>query len=171
MDANPSDFSPVRAPWRPVPFGNALMGHAVVDLIGAILTALLVFLANYFGVAPGDMHWDSMWMGIAGGWLTAAVLATLIERAFVVKHQHDDPGSWPKTALVTLASVPAGMVCFLISGKTGSTWLLAILGAHFIGYGVEHIAILQQWRDGMTRPEVREAWEETKKLTHDTFGE
>lgn len=151
--------------------GNALMGHALVDLVGAGIVALLLLAAERFRLTPHAIVWDNMWLGILCGWAVMFVVATFIERAFVVTRKHDDPGSWLKTILITAVAIPAGLACQYFAALPGKTWAVLVLGSHVIAYGIEHVAILQQWRDGMPRAEVRDAWEKTKDLTRDTFSD
>lgn len=160
----------VHREWEPLPLSNALMGHLMIDAIGALLSFALLYAAQLtqlttyasFGVLAG---------GAICGWLLMSVTGTLLERRFVLVKQHDDPGSWTKTGLLILIAVIAGVFAGFIIGAGDTRWLFVATTASLIGYGIEFGAFVQPWRDGMTRSDVRTAWDQTKTMTSELFSE
>lgn len=102
------------------------MGHALVDLVGAGIVALLLLAAERFRLTPHAIVWDNMWLGILCGWAVMFFVATLIERAFVVtrKHEttqgHGSRQSWSQPWQFPQVSPASISLHFL--GKRGQFW-------------------------------------------------
>lgn len=100
-----------------------------------------------------------------------AVVSTFVERVFVVRQQHDDPGSALKAFLLYVVAVLAGCVGGAIIGTFDPRWIVVGMAASLVGYGIELTFFTEPWKDGMTRGEFHDKWEKTEDLTHDIFSE
>jgi hypothetical protein len=150
--------------WTPLPFENALSGHLMVGVIGGAMALVLLAGSMWVGLTPG-VSVGTLFGGVVVGWLIVSFVGTLIERRYSIARRHDSPGSWSKTAWLAVLNIPAGAVAGLIIGTGDPSWTLAGLGAFFIGYGVDLAFIADPWKDGMTRGEFREKWQDTKRMT------
>lgn len=156
--------------WEPLPLSNALMGHLIVGAIGAVASLALMGIAQLASLAP-PASFQILCGGAVGSWLLISIAGTFIERRFVLARKHDDPGSGLKALLLFLLAIPAGLLAGAIIGAGDGQWVVVATLAVLVGHGLELVFLARPWRDGMTRGEVREAWDKTKTMTAEVFAE
>lgn len=149
----------------PPPFSFALMGHVATGVVKAIVIALLLW-------GLGSAGWAAS-VPVGTAILTALVvmipveLATAgVERVFVLRHQHPDPGSVPMTIIVAVLPLPISFVIGLLLGSTLS-WALVVMAVTAVVYWAALVALERPWVQGDSQADIRRKYEETKAMSRD----
>lgn len=151
----------------PPPFSAALMGHFIIGLIKAVAIALLLWGLGLTG-------W-TMSFPVEPALLTACVVmlavesaTTAVERVFVLRHRHPNPGSIPMTVLVTLLPPPISFLVGLLA-TWSSAGALIVMAASTVVYWAFIVTLEQPWDEGESEEEIRRKIELTKEMTREHF--
>lgn len=149
----------------PPPFSFAFMGHIATGMVKAIVIALLLWGLGLAGWTP------SVTLGTA---ITTAFVVTIavelattgVERVFVLRHQHPDPGSVAMTLIVAVLPLP---ISFLIGALLGpsNSWALVVMAVTAAVYWAALVALERPWVQGDSEADIRRKYEETKAMTRD----
>ena len=154
--------------WQPVALGFALSGRLFLGVVKLPVLAGVLWLAGALFVAP--------LAGLGAGVVVVAVVAvvvtevlsTLVERLFVLRHQHDDPGDPIQAVLVALVPLAGGAVGGWI-GAPGESAGIASALTTLVVYLPFVLLLDRPWVQGAGRTEVKQAWKDTKTMTKETF--
>lgn len=153
--------------FSPPPFSYALMGHYVIGALKVVLIAGLLWavgLTDWAGRIPIIMA--ILTAGVV--MIATETVVAAVERVFVLRYRHPDPGSVGMTvsdALLPISiSLIVGMLIASVDGGAVATMLITTVVYWFFLVVVE-----RPWRDGFTQEEVHEKMEETKKMTREFF--
>lgn len=149
------------------PLAFAFMGHAFTGAVKAVVVAVLLWSAHAAGVAP---LFDLLTAVVTAIVVMAAVemTMTLIERGFVLKHRHPDPGSVPLTVIsVLVPPVIAAVVGFAMHQTVpAACWVAAVTA--LVCWACT--AFLERpWVEGDTQEDIRAKYEATKSMTREHF--
>lgn len=153
--------------FTPPPLSFALMGHLATGVVKAAAIALLLWLVGLTGLTAAIPAGTAI--------ITAAVVmiavelaTTSVERPFVHRHRHPDPGSVPMTVIVAVLPVPISLLVGLLTTLTlGGA--LATMAVSVVVYWIALVALDRPWVEGDSRADIRRKFEETKTMTRETF--
>lgn len=153
--------------FSPPPFSFALMGHLATGMVKAAVIALLLWGLGLTG-------WTASLS--AGSAITTAVVVmvaielatTGVERIFVLRHRHPDPGSITMTAIVAVLPLPIGLLAGLVLGPAPSSALTTMVVTTAV-YWIALVALERPWADGDTQADIRRKHEETRAMTREQF--
>lgn len=151
----------------PPPFSFALTGHLATGVVKAVAIALLLWGLGLTGWTAGFPAGTAIIT--ASVVMVAVELATTgVERIFVLRHRHPDPGSVPMTAIVAVLPLPIGFLTGLLLGPTSSGALITMAVTTSVYWAA--LAVLERpWLEGDTRADVRRKFEQTKAMTREQF--
>ncbi|SNC63151.1 hypothetical protein SAMN05445756_0846 [Kytococcus aerolatus] len=154
-----------KRPRAPIDLSTALIGHLMTGVLKwPVVAASLVALDRWAldsGLTTETLLWAAA-LGVA----VCEVLMTLVQRPFVVKHQHPDPGDPLMTSLLLVAPVLAWAGVLSLS-DAGRSWTLWGTATATLVYAVFTVVLEKPWKQGDTRGDVAEKWQETKDMTRD----
>lgn len=153
--------------FSPPPFSFALMGHLATGMVKAAVIALLLW-----GLGPTG--WTASVS--AGSAITTAVVVmvaielatTGVERIFVLRRRHPDPGSITMTVIVAVLPLPIGLLAGLVLGPAPSSALTTMF-VTTAAYGIALVTLERPWADGDTQADIRRKHEETRAMTREQF--
>lgn len=154
--------------WQPVALGFALSGRLFLGLVKLPVLAGVLWLAGALFVAPFANLGASILLVALVAMVVTEVLSTLVERLFVLRHQHDDPGDPIQAVLVTLVPLAGGAVGGWV-GAPGESVMIASALTTLIVYLPFVLLLDRPWVQGPGRTEVKQAWKDTKTMTKETF--
>lgn len=151
----------------PPAFSLALMGHLATGLVKAVAIALLLW-------GLGRTGWTASFP-VGTAIITASVVMVAVElvtsgveRIFVLRHRHPDPGSVPMTAIVAVLPLPIGFLTGLLFGPASSGAMTTMAVTTLVYWAA--LALLERpWVEGDTRADVRRKYEQTKAMTREQF--
>ena len=151
------DRIPLVSVWQ------ALLGHYMTGIL-LFPVAAAAFWALDRWVFRIDLPLEEHVVSAALGVLITETVRTLVERPFVLKHDHPSPGDWSMTILLLIAPWPswAGFL-WLVHGASAWTWAAA--AAASTAYVISTVFLDEPWKWHDNRAEVRRKWEETKDMT------
>lgn len=159
---------PDRESWQPVALGFALSGRLFLGVVKLPILAGVLWLAGALFFAPFANLGASILLVALVAVIVTEVLSTLVERLFVLRHQHDDPGDPIQAVLVALIPLAGGAVGGWI-GAPGEGVMIASALATLIVYLPFVLLLDRPWVQGAGRAEVKQAWKDTKTMTKETF--
>lgn len=163
-NAEPTPSS--REKWEPVGLSGPLCGHLFTGALQVPVMLLLLWGAT-FVPAVGRHPLGDLAFTVVVAILVVEVLATLIDRAFVLHYHQDDPGTKLNHVLAVVAS-------FIIGFAAGRVLLGTVSGglACSAAVGIVKLAEvlwLRPWRHALTREEAAQKWEATREMTQEIF--
>lgn len=149
----------------PPPFSFALMGHLATGVVKAIVIALLLWGLGAAGltqsVPVGTVITTTAVV------MVAVELATPgVERAFVLRHRHPDPGSVAMTLLVAVLPLPISLLVGVLLGPS-TAWAMVVMAVTAVVYWAALVALERPWVQRDSQADIRRKYEETKAMTRD----
>lgn len=154
--------------WQPVALGFALSGRLFLGAVKLPVLAGVLWLAGALFFAPFANLGAGVLLVAVIAVIVTEVLSTLVERLFVLRHQHDDPGDPVQAVLVALVPLVGGAVGGWI-GAPGEGVVIASSLTTLIVYLPFVLLLDRPWVQGTGRAEVKQAWKDTKTMTKETF--
>lgn len=148
-----------------VSMGHALIGHYMTGVVTIPLVTLAFWALDRWAMGVGLALEAHVVTAIVGVLVTETALA-LVERPFVLKHDHPNPGDRVMTALVLVTPWPC-WTGFLWLLHGGSAWTLTAATVATVIYAVLTVLLTEPWKEGDDTAEVRRKWQETKEMTRD----
>lgn len=153
--------------FTPPPFSFALAGHLATGVVKAAAIALLLWLLGLGGLTTPISAGMAIVTALAV--MSAIELATSgVERLFVLRHRHPDPGSIPMTVVVAVLPLPISFLAGLLTGRAPSGALVT-MAVTAVVYWITLIALDRPWVEGDSRADIRRKYEQTKSMTRETF--
>lgn len=142
---------------------HALIGHYMTGILKFPLVTLAFWALDRWAIDVGlplEEHAVAAGLGV----LVTETVMTLIERPFVLKHNHPSPGDRVMTALLLIAPWPCwtGLLGLIYGGLA---WTLTAATAAAIIYVSFILGLDEPWKWHDDRAEVRRKWQETKDMT------
>ena len=153
--------------FTPPPLSFALMGHLAIGVVKATAIALLLWLVGLTGLTATFPVGTAI-VTAAVVMITVELATTGVERPFVHRHRHPDPGSIPMTVIVAVLPVPISFLVGLLTTLTPSG-ALATMAVTVAVYWIALVALERPWVEGDSQADIRRKFEETKKMTRKTF--
>lgn len=151
----------------PPPFSFALMGHLATGVVKAVAIALLLWGLGLTGWTVSIPAGTAI--VTASVVMIAVELATTgVERLFVRRHRHPDPGSIPMAAIVAVLPVPISVLIGLLVSPALSGALLT-MAVTTVVYWVALVTLERPWVEGDTQADIRRKYEQTTAMTRDRF--
>ena len=151
----------------PPAFSFALMGHLATGVVKVVAIALLLWGLGLTGWTANFPAGTAI--VTASVVMVAVELATTgVERIFVLRHRHPDPGSVPMTAIVALLPLPISFLIGLLFGPASSGGLSTMIVTTVV-YWAALVALERPWVEGDTQADIRRKYEQTKAMTRDHF--
>lgn len=154
--------------WQPVPFGYALFGRLSLGIIKLPFLAGVLWLSGALFFDPFSQLGIAILVLAAVSVVVTEVVSALVERIFVLRHRHNDPGDPVQAVLVALVPLAGGAAGGLFVGAGDGVVVASALAALLV-YLPFVLLLDRPWVKGAGREEVKEAWKETKKMTKETF--
>lgn len=151
----------------PPAFSFALMGHLATGVVKVVAIALLLWGLGLTGWTASFPAGTAI---ITASVVMAAVeLATTdVERIFVLRHRHPDPGSVQMTAIVAVLPLPISFLIGLLFGPAFSGALVT-MAVTTVVYWAALVALERPWVEGDTQADIRRKHEQTKAMTREQF--
>lgn len=157
-DHNDSDFVPP-------PFSFALMGHLATGVVKAAAIALLLWALTLAGLIAT--------FPVGRAIITAALVmvavegaTTAVERLFVLRHQHPDPGSIPMTVIVAVLPLPISFLAGLVTGSNAAD-AVTVMAVTAVVYWTFLVTLDRPWVEGDSAADIRRKFEQTKAMTRE----
>lgn len=96
------------------------------------------------------------------------LVTTGVERFFVLRHRHPDPGSVPMTVIVAVLPLPISYLIGLLTGQTFAAALVT-MAVTAVVYWTALITLDRPWLEGASRADIRRQYEQTKTMTRERF--
>lgn len=154
--------------WQPVPFGYAVMGRLSLGVAKLPFLAGVLWLSGALLVDRLARLGAALLLLAVVTIVVTEVASALVERAFVLRHRHDDPGDVLQAVVLALLPLVGGAVGGAFVGGGGVVVIASGLAALLV-YLPFVILLDRPWVQGMGRAEVKQAWKETKEMTKETF--
>ncbi|MFW0121597.1 hypothetical protein [Rothia sp. CCM 9419] len=144
-----------------VSLSAAYVGHLMTSSLLTPLAGLMYGLLSYFFPVL-NFGIQNLVIFIIAVVIVGELIVVLIQRPFIIKASHSDPGGWGY-ALPEFLVLPclAGLGAFLISRELSAGLVCAL--AFFIVFGVAGL-LSKPWTPGLSRAEIRERYEQTKDM-------
>src|SRR5699024_190066 len=137
----------------PPAFSFALMGHLATGVVKVVAIALLLWGLGLTGWTANFPAGTAITMAVVV--MVAVELATTgVERVFVLRHRHPDPGSVPMTVIVALLPVPISFVIGLLIGSTSSGALIT-MAVTAVVYWAALVVLERPWVEGDSQADIR----------------
>lgn len=151
-----------------VSLSTAYVGHLMTSTLLAALAGIMYWLLSLFFPAL-NFGVQNLVIFIIAVVIGGELIVVLLQRPFIVKASHSDPGGWGY-ALPEFLVLPclAGVGAFLISHQLAAGLVCALV--FFIVFGVVGL-LSKPWKPGLSRAEVRERYEQTKDMIQADFVE
>lgn len=154
--------------WQPVPFGYALVGRLSLGVIKLPFLAGVLWLSGALFFDPFARLGATILIIAVVTVLVTEVVSALVERLFVLRHRHNDPGDLLQAFLVALVPLAGGAAGGWFVGAGDGVMVASGLAALLV-YLPFVLLLDRSWVQGAGRAEVKQAWKETKKMTKETF--
>lgn len=132
----------------PPPFSFALMGHLVTGAVKAAAIALLLWGLGLTGLTASTPAGTAIITAVVV-MVTVELATTGVERFFVLRHRHPDPGSAPMTVIVAVLPLPISFLIGLLTAPTSSGALVTMTGTAAV-YWATLVALERPWVEGDT---------------------
>ncbi|MGP5007791.1 hypothetical protein ACTXJK_12910 [Brachybacterium tyrofermentans] len=153
--------------FTPPTFSFALMGHLATGVVKVVAIALLLWGVGLTGWTASFPAGTAI--------VTASIVmiaiefaTTGVERIFVLRHRHPDPGSVPMTAIVAVLPVPISFLIGLLFAPGPSGALITMVVTTVV-YWAALVALERPWVEGDSQADIRRKYEQTKAMTRDQF--
>src|SRR5699024_5024572 len=151
----------------PPAFSFALMGHLATGVVKVVAIALLLWGLGLTGWTANFPAGTAI--VTASVVMVAVELATTgVERIFVLRHRHPDPGSVPMTAIVALLPLPISFLIGLLFGPASSGALSTMIVTTVV-YWAALVASDRRRVRGDTRADMRRQYEQRKAMPREQF--
>lgn len=151
----------------PPPLSFALIGHLATGLVKAVAIAVFLWVLGLTTSTVSTSAGTAIVTAVVV--MIAVELATTgVERWFVLRHRHPDPGSIPMTVLVAALPVPLGYLAGLLT-MPGSAGALVVMAVTAVVYWTALVALDRPWVEGDTRDDIRRKFEQTRTMTRGRF--
>lgn len=152
--------------WEPLGLSAPLFGHLFTGALLVPVMVLLLWGATFLPPVGGRPFGDLAFT-IVVAVLVEKILATLMDRAFVLHYRQDDPGTKLNHVLAVGAS-------FIIGFAAGRVLLGTVSGALACSAAVGIVKLaevlwVRPWRHALTREEAAQKWEATREMTQEIF--
>lgn len=151
----------------PPPFSFAFTGHLMTGMVKAAAIALLLWGLGLTGLIAETSAGTAI--------LTASIVmiaiesgTTVVERFFVLRHRHPDPGSVAMTVIIALLPLPISFLTGLLVEATLSEALVT-MAVTTVVYWIFLVALERPWVEGDTQADIRRKWEQTQEMTREQF--
>ena len=153
--------------FTPPSFTSALAGHLTVGFLKAAAIALLLWVLGLAGMTADPSAGTAI---ITAALVMAAVeLATTgVERPFVLRHRHPDPGSIPMTVIVAALPVPISLLVGWLTMSTSAGVLLTVV-VTVVVYWIALVTLERPWVEGDSQADIRAKYEQTRAMTREQF--
>lgn len=165
--ADHTDHRDVDPDFDPPPFSLALMGHLATGLVKAAVIAVLLWLLGLTGITAEISAGSAVSMAVVV-MIAVEVVTAGVERVFVMREQHPDPGSVPMAVAVALLPFPVSAVVALLAGATTSGVFVTAAVTVLVYWGTM-IGLERPWTPGDTRDDVRRKIEQTRAMSREHF--
>ena len=147
----------------PVTLGQSLFGHYMTGIfkVPFVMAALWALDRWFLDVGLGAQ--DHL-IATALGMGVCETAMTFVQRPFVLKHDHPDPGDALMTVLLLIVPWPLWVGVLWLAGE-GAGWALGGATLATVVYAAFTLAMDKPWREGDDRAEVGRKWQETKDMT------
>lgn len=154
--------------FTPPPISYAFVGHL---LTGAVKAGVIAFLLWGSGLVGGlsTVPVTQALVIASVTMLIAESLTTAVERAFVVRHRHPDPGSFSLTAIVAVIPVLASGAVGTVLATPEPGRLVTIVTTTLV-YWTALLLLERPWVQGGSQADVRRRLDETTAMTRDHFS-
>lgn len=151
-----------------VSLSTAYTGHLMTSALLASFAGLIYWLLSVFFPAL-NFGIQNLLIFIIVVVLVGELIVVLLQRPFIIKASHSDPGGWGY-ALPEFLVLPclAGLGAFLVSQQMLAGLVCALV--FFIVFGVVGL-LSKPWRPGLSRAEIRERYEQTKDMVQAGYVE
>ncbi len=136
----------------PVTLIDALRGHYMTGLVKVPLLVAAFWALGRWGIDAG-LTLEEHLVAAVLGMLVSETVQTLIERPFVLTHDHPDPGDRLMAALLLVAPWPCWAV-FLGLTQGGPAWTLAGATVAATIYAGFTLGLDEPWKEGLRREDV-----------------
>lgn len=151
----------------PPPFSLALMGHFATGAIKAVVIALLLWLLGVIKLTE-TFSVESAIVTAALVMIVVELVTSGVERVFVRRHQHPDPGSTPMTVAVAALPLPISfLVGMLTAPDTSGAW--ATMAVTAAVYWLTLVTLERPWGRGDSQADVRRKLEQTRAMIREEF--
>lgn len=154
--------------FSPPPFSFALLGHLATGMVKATAIALLLWLVGLTGWIAAYSVGAAILTAVIV-MLVAELVTTLVERIFVLRHEHPDPGSVPMTVIDAVLPLPIGFAVGLLTGPSPNRGVVT-MGVTAVVYWTVLVTLDRPWVEGDSREDIRRKIEETRTMTREVFG-
>lgn len=147
---------------------TAYTGHLMTSALLGCVAGLIYWLLSFF-FSVLNFGVQNLVIFIIAVVIVGELIVVLLQRPFVVKASHSDPGGWGY-ALPEFLVLPclAGLGAFIISHKTIVGLVCALV--FFIVFGMAGL-LSKPWKPGLSRAEIREKYEQTKDMVQADYVE
>lgn len=157
----------VDSDFVPPAYSFALMGHLATGVVKAAAIALLLWILGLTGLSAAVPAGTAI-ITAAVVMIAAELATTGVERFFVLRHRHPDPGSVPMTVIVAGLPVPIGFLAGLLIGPAPSGALVTMVVTAVV-YWAALVALERPWVEGDSQADIRRKYEQTKAMTREQF--
>lgn len=143
------------------------MGHFATGVVKVVAIALLLWGLGRTGWAA-SFPTETAIITASVAMIAVELATTGVERIFVLRHRHPDPGSVPMTAILAVLPLPISFVVglFFSSAPSGAPVTMAFTT---VVYWAALVALERPWVEGDTQPDIRRKYEQTKAMTREQF--
>ena len=154
--------------WSPPPLWAPLAGHLMLAVIKVPVAVVLMWVASLLGWTR-SFPLGSLIVAVVSTAIVGEILATVIERPFVIKRRLSAPGGWGYALSPLFAQAVTGMATGILMFRSLKESI--VLTVAYILTTVVEISLTRSWVPGDTQSQVDAKWEKTKDMTHKIFEE
>lgn len=147
--------------WTPIPFSMAWTGHLITGCLTSFSVLVLVGLSR--GLFSWQSDFSKSFVTVAICWILTETLSTFSDRWQERVQQRDSPGGWLPAVARIVSFVLVYLLVSLITLRYSQDVILCVTAATIVVFC--ELLLLRPWQPGLTRTQVRVAWEETKLMT------
>lgn len=153
--------------FTPSAFSFALMGHLATGVVKASLIALLLWGLGLTGWTV-DVPAGTAIVTAAAVMVAVELATTGVERIFVLRHRHPDPGSAAMTVIVAVLPLPISLLVGLLLTPTISGALITVVVTTVV-YWASLVALERPWVEGDSYADIRRKYEQTTAMSREQF--
>ncbi|WP_143226362.1 hypothetical protein [Actinomyces provencensis] len=152
--------------WEPIGLSAPLFGHLFTGALLVPLMVLLLWGATFLPPVGGRPFGDLVFT-IVVAVLVVEILATLMDRAFMLHYRRDDPGTKLNHVLAVGASFTIGFVAGWVLLGTVSAGLACSAAVGIVK--LAEVLWVRPWKHTITREEAAQKWDATKEMSREVF--